>query len=586
MIKLRIEEISCSVTDTVEGIHVDTWMASFCVVSILVISILPISVGRSESEIYLCFMIPTISIVGAVAVFKRKVSFRFSWIDALVVGWYVYAMCRLLFDNAYPSAGFAIRTSLMCMLYLAIRILLTGCRLSGSEITYLLILFAVVEAWLGYWQIITGLSRHHLYPLTGSFLNPGPYAAYLALGIVTLCAIKKIDNISYLVLLLLVVPLVLTMSRAAFLATFVCLLILFRDKIKGWKQWGILIVLAALCGGCFYFMKSGSADGRGIINYIGIHCFLDNPLWGNGIGSFFHQYALKTAEISIQNPDFNLTNIDVIDYAFNDFLLVGMEEGVIGLIFALSLTLIVLSTLWKSNRPLFFATFSLLLISLFSYPFEMLSYQIIAVIITSYASTQIGKKEGNAQESYELSSRTFTILKCLVIFIPIFFVSFKCKSTIRQKLIAEKEYHMIAGLHDKSFFKDYYSLLPDLIDNKYFLFDFAKILSEHGRYNDSNEMLRRGAMISNDPMFLVLQGNNYRDMEAYNLAEQAYLQAWHTMPNRIYPLYQLMKLNEKMDNTDASKSYAKKIINFKEKVPSPAVNHIKREAQKIYQNEP
>ncbi len=585
MFKKLIEDILCRVIGVVKVIHVDTWIASVCIISFLFISILPVSVDRSETEIFLCYLIPAIAIYGALTVFIRKVKVRFNWIDGLVLGWYAYAMCRLWFDTTYPVAGFAIRATLMSMLYVSMRSLLSGCRLSGNVIVFLLIFFAVVEAGMGYLQIISGTSRHHLYPITGSFLNPGPYSAYLALGIVALC--KKLTRRSQsrkhsilgdASLLFMAVPLIMTMSRASFLAIFICLVILFHHKIKGWRLWSIFIVTASLFAVSFYFLKSGSADGRGIINYIGIHCFLDNPLWGNGIGSFFNQYALKTAEICATNSDINLTSVDVIDYAFNDLLLVGVEQGVVGVVFALFLIGLVLHRLWKICRPLFLVALSLLIISLFSYPFELLPYQIIGVIIVSYAATnQITSK---AEKEYSLC---YPIIKNIVVLIFIFFISILCKNVIQERLDAEKEYRLLAGLHDRAFTKDYYSLLPYLEDNKHFLFDFAKILKEQGRYNDSNDMLRRGALISNDPMFLVIQGNNYRDMNAYDLAEKAYQQAWHTMPNRIYPLYQLMKLYEQTGNTDKAKAYAERIIEFKEKIPSPAVNEIKEEAHKIYE---
>lgn len=94
-------------------------------------------------------------------------------------------------------------------------------------------------------------------------------------------------------------------------------------------------------------------------------------------------------------------------------------------------------------------------------------------------------------------------------------------------------------------------------------------------------MLRNGARISNDPMFLVLQGNNYRDMGAVEEAEKAYLKAWQTMPNRIYPLYRLMMLYHDAGNRSKALKYAKKVVAFKEKIPSPAVRDMKREAQEI-----
>lgn len=576
MIKQRIVDISGTVISTVKGIHVDTWIALVCVISLLIISILPVSVGRSETEIYLCFIIPLMDIIGVAIVFFRKIKLRFNWIDCIVIVWYVYAMCRLWFDATYPAAGFVIRATLMCMLYVSMRILMTGCRLSGNTIAIILIFFAVVEAGMGYSQIISGTSRHHLYPITGSFLNPGPYSAYLALGIVALCAFRKFDNITYIIMLLLAVPLLITMSRASFLAIFVCLVLIFHNMIKGWKIWGILMVLTAMCAGCLYFLKSGSADGRGIINYIGFHCFFDNPLWGNGIGSFFNRYALKTAEISINNPNFNLSSVDVIDYAFNDLLLVGVEQGGVGLAFAIALFGFVMQRLWVKCFPLFLVALSLLIISLFSYPFALLPYQIIGVIITSYTASN--QKTAKADKHYSLF---YAIFKTITVMTCICWISCLCYNAVRDRLESEKEYQMIAGLHDRAFTRDYYSLMPYLDDNKHFLFDFVKILSEQRRYNDSNDMLRRGAMISNDPMFLVLQGNNYRDMGAFPLAEQTYLQAWHSMPNRIYPLYKLMKLHEQMDNTEIAKSYAKKIIDFKEKITSPAVNDIKRNAYEI-----
>ncbi|MDE6521863.1 MAG: O-antigen ligase family protein [Muribaculaceae bacterium] len=583
MIKQRIVDISGTVISTVKGIHVDTWIALVCVISLLIISILPVSVGRSETEIYLCFIIPLMAVIGFVIAFVRKIKIRFNWIDCIVIVWYVYAMCRLWFDATYPAAGFAIRATLMCMLYVAMRILISGCRLSGNVILFLLIFFAVVEAGMGYLQIISGTSRHHLYPVTGSFLNPGPYSAYLALGIVALCKnltrrsqSRKYLILGYASLLFMTVPLIMTMSRAAFLAIFICLVILFHHKIKGWRQWSIFIVTASLCAVCLYFLKSGSADGRGIINYIGFHCFLDNPFLGNGIGSFFNRYALKTTEISMHMPKINLVSVDAIDYAFNDLLLVGVEQGVVGLVFVIALIGYVLHQLWVNCRPLFLIALTLLIISLFSYPFDLLPYQIIGVLITSYTvSIQKAEKADKYDSMYNAILKTTTIVTFIIC------ILYLCEKDVRERLDAEKEYRMFAGLHDKAFIKDYYSLLNYLDDNKRFLFDFAKILSEQGHYNDSNRILRRGAQLSNDPMFLVLQGNNYRDMEAYDIAEKAYIHAYHTMPNRIYPYYRLMKLYEQLGNLDKLNTIAVKVNSFNEKIQSSATNDMKAEALEI-----
>ena len=101
-------------------------------------------------------------------------------------------------------------------------------------------------------------------------------------------------------------------------------------------------------------------------------------------------------------------------------------------------------------------------------------------------------------------------------------------------------------------------------------FDFGRTLREAKRYNDSNAVLRLGSQVSSDPMFWVLTGNNYRDMQCYQEAEEAYQKAFAIMPNRLYPLYQLMGLYEEIGNVEAWQQTAKEIIMLQPKIKSPA----------------
>lgn len=144
---------------------------------------------------------------------------------------------------------------------------------------------------------------------------------------------------------------------------------------------------------------------------------------------------------------------------------------------------------------------------------------------------------------------------------------------------ADKDYQLFAGMTHEAFIKDYYDLLPLERDNSRFLFDFGKILRLHGRYNDSNDMLRQGTLISADPMFYVLMGNNYKDMGHCDLAEDAYIKAFSIMPNRLYPLYQLMRLYQDAGDSVKAREYATKVVSFKEKITSPATEQMKQEAK-------
>lgn len=118
-------------------------------------------------------------------------------------------------------------------------------------------------------------------------------------------------------------------------------------------------------------------------------------------------------------------------------------------------------------------------------------------------------------------------------------------------------------------------------DNPQFLFDFGKALRELKRYNDSNAMLRRGALCSADPMFHVLMGNNYRDMGHCNLAEQSYEKAFAIMPNRLYPLYQLMLMYRDNGNVEKARIMAERVLALKPKIESPATKEMKGIAKEI-----
>ena len=157
--------------------------------------------------------------------------------------------------------------------------------------------------------------------------------------------------------------------------------------------------------------------------------------------------------------------------------------------------------------------------------------------------------------------------------------SYLIAKQVQTRYNADRDYQMFAGMVNEAFIKDYYELLPFEYDNSRFLFDFGKTLRIHGRNNDSNDVLRQGTLVSADPMFYVLMGNNYKDMGCPDLAEETYKKAFSVMPNRIYPLYQLMQLYKENGDVGKAKAYAERIISFKEKITSPATKQIKREAE-------
>lgn len=543
-------------------------LAILCIGYILWFTIQPVELSWSETDISLTYAICGLAVVAFVILVLRKQRFSFSTIDTIVCLWFLYIILRAYFDTIYPCASFCLRVIQMFTLYTGLRLLFSSTEIPERIIVAGIIMCAFYEVFIGAKQIINNSSRHDLYALTGTFLNPGPYSAFLSLGLVMSSHIKK----GYWLPTFFIILLPATWSRAAFVSTAVCVGIIYWDLWKRWK-WPIAVGGLAVTVG-LYFLKQGSADGRSIIYLISLLCICNSPIFGTGIGSFCHQYAEEMASFYHQHPSFNFQSADVMESAYNCLLQIGVEQGLIGVVFAATLTIILLTKSKEKGQTLRMGLLCLLIFSMFSYPFDLLPYQIIFVLITAYAATD--RKEIILSKCWKLWTKKFllpiTALGCVL------FISSFVHKHIKVREKAESDYRLMSGINHSTFIDDYYELLPYLRGNAHFLFDFGKMLSSDGRYNDSNAMLRLGTLTSNDPMFYVVQGNNYCEMASYLEAEKAYQKAFNIMPNRIYPLYRLMLFYEKVGNKEQMKEMAQRVSDFKVKVASPATKEMQNKA--------
>lgn len=555
------------------------WFSLLCICFLLWLCLKPLEVRWAEADIRLSWGIMVILALSTVlwlvpCKICGKMESSWGWLDTLVSIGTLYYVLRAWIGTEYPCATSFLKTIEMSMLYFALRSLMAKGHLSAKWIIGGLMACAVYETGLGIFQIINGSSRHYLYLLTGTFQNPGPYSAFLMLGaVIGLAWMQKAEtewqrNLILGATCLMLVLLPATWSRAALISLALVGLWLFRKNYWRWR-WYVWVGCIALCV-AFYFIKQGSADGRMLIWTSALTTWLHHPWMGVGIGGFFHASANGVAEMYSKNPSSPLfTSGGVTDYAFNDLLKVLVEQGVIGALLCIATVCYTMSLLWQHCKPLFYGIMSLLIFSMFSYPFELLPYKIIMVMVAAWAASVHGNQN-------EQSKRYGWLTLSLLLFIP----SYVIAKQIKTRYDADRDYQLFAGMENEGFIDDYYELLPQERDNSRFLFDFGKTLRIHGRYNDSNDMLRQGAKVSPDHMFHILMGNNYKDMGYANLAEKAYQKAFAIMPNRIYPLYQLMLLYKDTGEEKKAKEYARQVVSFKEKITSPATKQMKEEAKR------
>lgn len=547
-----------------------------CVQLVLLLAILglmvqPVETSWSNGEWWLVVLLPVVLFVvgGLYLLFGYR--WRWSVADCIVVCWTSYVFVLTLWGWTIVTPTAFLRWMEIVVLYVGLRYMFFLKEINEKYLAWGLVVVCLYEVGQGCLQFVDGNSRHALYPVTGCFLNPGPYAAFLAVGASVMLGLLKSPyvgnvqrNVLQMSLLITLSFMLIGFSRAAILAFTIVALFVYRSWVRHhlWVLAVLAFVVLVLC-----WLKFDSAAGRLVIWRVACSGFLDHALVGNGLGGFPYAYAQWSADYFSNHPTDAIV-ADVCDNAFNELVTIGVEQGLVGVAMCLVLFSWMGKNLYERSLPLFSGFVALIVFSLFSYPFQCLPFRILFVFLLAYV--------GSVQPKGSLSM--MARIHCLVVVALVVGVSIGLARELGQRKTATDEYGELAGLRECYFVEDYYRLLPMLDDNPSFLFDFGKQLSALGRYNDSNAILKKGTLVSGDPMFYVCMGNNYVEMSLFNKAERLYIQAFRILPNRLYPLYKLMKLYETTHQDRKCYVMAKRIGRFQEKICSSATKVMKREA--------
>lgn len=532
----------------------------------LCLTILPAESRWAEADVIVARWLPTGCILGIIGLMTLCQRIRYSTIDALVLTWIIYYTLRIFMGAEYACATQVLKYMSACLLYFSLRGLYSIQKISPLWLLAGILLCACYEAAAGLIQIFNGSSRHYLYPMTGSFLNPGPYSAYLMIGGIAsweaarCCRQKTLSGILPYISTIFICLILITHSRAALIGLAIYAVLTHRrllTKHKWWTLAGGMVAIALL-----YWVKKGSADGRLLIWWGALMSWSDSPWFGCGIGGFAKACGDGIAAIYHIHPHSSLwSSAGVAEYAFNDPLLLLVEQGVVGLALGTLTIGFTLYSLKKCHIALFWIAAMLCVFSLFSYPFEMHSYRIIMITMAAWSATYAPC----------INAKSIWGIAILVIFVPL---GWWLRHNIEERNEADRRASLLISMHHAAYLDDYYRYYPMQLDNPPFLFAFGKVLREEGRFQDSNAILMTGTKVSADPMFKIVIGNNYRDMGLFHLAEKSYHDAYAMMPNRIYPLYKLMLLYNLSGDTAHRRHTARRILAAKPKVDSPAVREM------------
>lgn len=129
--------------------------------------------------------------------------------------------------------------------------------------------------------------------------------------------------------------------------------------------------------------------------------------------------------------------------------------------------------------------------------------------------------------------------------------------------------------------EDYELLFPYLKRNKQFLFEYGRSLNKTENYEKSDSILSLGTLISSDPMFWNVMGNNSLALGKYREAEERYMHAFYMVPNRLYPLTLLAKLYHTEKDTVRFLEMAEIVETFVPKIESYNTELLRSEIKEI-----
>ena len=508
--------------------------------------------------------------------------------DAMVFVLFVYLLIHASLTHAMQSREFYLSISYFG-LYVVFRVI-RAMRLA-NYVSFAVMFGGIYQSCLVLGQLLGyGISNHLRFVVTGSFFNPGPCGIFLAGVFVLAVAMMKKGYrkvgfnlmfvryvtacVTFGVTLVALVP---TMSRAGWIGALVGVMLLYRREIVAWgntrRRWvigggivGMIVVLML-----FYLLKKDSANGRLFIWQNTVSAYWKTPLFGVGIDGFErafaeaqHDYFEKEKVLEQDNRHVEMAG--VVESAFNEplalFLLLGAVGGV--------LTAMVLFFKLQRLTAYSCVAVALLVASFFSYTFYIPSIAIVFL----FAVAQLPDRRGRG-------GRYVNVLMFGIMGIVVLFFDFR-EFGRREAYRKWKNNAVYYTWEDyQSVVEEYGKLYPVLKNDFKFLFEYGHSLHKVGRYEESNIMLKRGIRHSADPMFWNIAGNNYLALKQYDQGMTAYLRAYYTCPNRVYPLYLLTKLEAERGDTTMMNYYGRILLGKRPKVPSLAVDEMKFEIRKM-----
>lgn len=407
-------------------------------------------------------------------------------------------------------------------------------------------------------------------------INSPEIACYISIGIPFIIYfirkdIKYLNYILYALIPVCLIPLFYIKSRTGYICGLIAILSMLRipKRYKPYMGQTAIVAIAALL--LTFSFKKDSSSGRFFIFRRSLEMVAERPLFGWGTDGFKANYMNFQADYFQSNPDSHYGLLaDNITHPLNEFLLILVNHGIIGL----SIVLLLLYGLLKKsfstddlhNKTISLSLFTLIVWSCFSYPFSFAAPIFILAI-----NIILLNREGlmrNIQPKYMRITALCIMLGAVTYGVFVY-------KEITNNMQWKKAYAEFNGGEKEKALQEYEGLLPKLNTNSSFLSNYTSVLYEYEDFNKALHIAKLYQSHRANYDLQILLGNIYFNLNRMDEAIACFNEAATMCPVRFIPLFNIYKIYKITNRTEDMINIGELILNKKVKISSYLINIIK-----------
>ena len=494
------------------------------------------------------------SVIGSIVILYLSTSrIKLKAIDILCLVYFIYNLLWLLVTSKTKNIETIYLFFFLAMLYINIR--------NISSIYYKYILysfpFIVISHFIYYicWENPYYFLYEHKGVFTGFLHNSGLWGEFVAMTLICNIGLihlnkksKKTSTLLIFVSFIVSFMLYESDSRASWLSFAIGILTFFSPLIIKHLpksiiiRTGSLLILICLCTyliSGLYSYKKDSADGRILIWKISLEMVKDKPILGYGFDGFRKNYMnYQAAYLQEKQLPETINNLaDDNHHAFNEFLRIIIEQGIIGVIILFIFLTTIGYTIYKYklyidtvSRTIISCLTALLFFSFFSYPLS--TFHINALIVILLAGLACSSQD---TPIWKLQIRSISLI------IPYSIIFFISSVYLFSYSKANSDWlNTLKGVYTNDNILE--EARKKLSGNPYFLSTYGKYLNKKKRYSKAASILSQS--IKEYPSYYTVMelGISYKAQKKYTEAMHCFYKAMHMIPHKIKPLYFMMEL--------------------------------------------